>query len=72
MRISQVFKYYTGDDFDEFDRDLPHEDLARISDSEIITKEDGEGSSFSKKKKKTKFELTKMQENMAGLTSQLS
>ena len=46
MKISKVFEYYTGDEFAEFDDDIPKEELEKLSDSELI-KEDGETSTVS-------------------------
>ena len=33
-KISKVFEYFTGDGFDEFDRDFSYEELAFLSESE--------------------------------------
>ena len=38
-RISKVFEYFTGDEFEEFDRDFTNEELAKLSDSELMQKE---------------------------------
>ena len=38
--LSKVYKYYTGDDLEEFEEDLNYDELAAISDEEITTKDD--------------------------------
>lgn len=55
MKISKVFEYYTGDEFAEFDDDIPLEELEKLSESELINKEDGDSSSVCKKKKRAKY-----------------
>ena len=37
-----MFEYFTGDEFEEFDRDFTNEELAKLSDSELMQKEEKE------------------------------
>lgn len=51
-KVSKVFKYFTGDEFDEFERDFAKEELEGLSESELATKEEldsEEGNENSKK-----------------------
>jgi len=38
--LSKVYKYYTGDDLEEFEEDYNYDELAAISDEEITAKDD--------------------------------
>ena len=38
--LSKVFKYYTGDDLEEFEEDFNYDDLAVLSEEEITAKDD--------------------------------
>lgn len=37
--FSKVFQYFTGDEYEEFENDIPYEDLAEFSDSELPDRE---------------------------------
>jgi len=37
--LSKIYKYYTGDDMEEFEEDLFYENLAALSEEEFTTKE---------------------------------
>ena len=37
--LSKIYKYYTGDDMEEFEEDLLYENLAALSEEEFTTKE---------------------------------
>ena len=58
--LSKVYKYYTGDEMEEFEEDFTYEELARFSDEEVTIKGDDSTAKRDDKRRKVNQDTDKI------------